>query len=81
MVRDFVKKSYDNVIRYILDFFVILITIKCTKSGEHVLANKIYEGTGKIREDKCYGPCNFSTTEVNEAKNIAGRGPSTARFR
>lgn len=49
----------------IFGFFVILIAIKCTKSGEYVLASKIYEDTGKIREDKCYGPCNFSTTKVN----------------
>lgn len=65
----------------IFGFFVILIAIKCTKSGEYVLASMIYEDTGKIREDKCYGPCNFSTTKVNQAKNIAGRAPSGAEFK
>lgn len=48
----------------IFGFFVILIAIKSTKSEEHVLLSKIYEEAGKIRKDKCYGPCNFSTTKV-----------------
>lgn len=61
-----------------MEFFVILIAIRCTKSEEHVLVSKIYEDSGKIRKDKCYNPCNFSTTKVKLAKNIAGRGPSEA---
>lgn len=73
-----VKESYNDVLRYIWNFFVILIAIRCIKSEECVLVSKIYEDAGKIRKDKCYGVCNFSTTKVKKAKNIIGMGPSEA---
>ena len=48
----------------IFGIFVNLKAIRCIKSEECVLVSKIYEDAGKIRKDKCYGVCNFSTTKV-----------------